>query len=146
MPTAAKLFSALCLAALGYIVSGLIVEVMPESTAFGYFFYVNAALGAIIGWRVVGSRAGRGMSAGISNGITGTAALVFVGLFVQACNEMVRLAMINRFDGPMEAFAAVFELGIKYGTIMATGPIIAALVMGAIATGLMAEFAASRYR
>ncbi|KMK67541.1 TrgA family protein [Puniceibacterium sp. IMCC21224] len=146
MPTAAKLLSALCLAALGYYVSEMIKQVMPESTAFGVFSYVNAALGAICGWRIVGSRAGRGLSAGISNGLTGVVALVFWGIFVQACNEMVRLAMINRFDGPMEAFAAVFELGIKYGQIILTGPIIGTLVVGALIVGLVGEFAASRYR
>lgn len=146
MPTAARLFSAICLAVLGFLVSELIKGVMPERTAFGIFSLLNAGIGAVVGWVVVGSRAGRGLSAGISNGITGTVALVLVGLGVQAINEMVRLAMRNRFDGPVEAFAAIFEIAIEYAAILVDGGIIGLLIVGALITGVVSEFAAKNFR
>ena len=46
MPDAARLVAAICLAILAFIVSGQIVPLMPESTDFGYFLYVNIVLGA----------------------------------------------------------------------------------------------------
>jgi hypothetical protein len=146
MPTAARLFAAICLAILGFIVSEQIKGLMPEATAFGIFSMLNAGIGAICGWVIVGSRGGRGWSAGISNGFTGTVAMVIAGLGVQAINEMVALSMKHRYDGPVEAFVAVFEIGIKYGGIMLDTGVITTLLIGAIATGIITEIGARNYR
>ncbi len=146
MPTAAKLVAALCLAALGFIVSEQIKPLMPEGTDFGIFSFVNLALGLICGWVIVGSRAGRGFAAAIGNGVTGVAALVFWGLFVQGCNKMVDEAMRNRYDGPVEAFAAVFELIGEYLVIMNDSTVITTLLVGALILGLLTEFAGRAWR
>ncbi len=146
MPTAPKMVAALLLALLGIIVSGQIQALLPENTDVGWFPYVNAAIGGLCGWLVVGTRAGRGWMAGLSNGFTGTAALVFWGLFVQACNEMVKLAMRHRYDGPVEAFAAVFEQMVTYGRMMLTQEIILTLVIGGLVAGALTEWAARHWR
>ncbi len=146
MPTAAKLFAAICLAALGYVVSESIKPLMPEGTGFGIFSLLNAGIGFLCGWLVVGKRAGRGVSAAISNGLTGTFALVCVALFVQACVKMVDMAMHRRFDGPVEAFAAIFEIAIGFGGVMATVPVLLQLLIGALITGIVSEYAARNYR
>ena len=146
MPTAARLTAAICLAALGFIASELIKIIMPASTVFGVFSYVNAALGLLCGWIIVGGRAGRGYSAAISNGFTGMAAMVFWGLFIQGANEMTRLAMRHRYDGPFEALVAIFELMVEYAAIMVNALLISTLLFGAIITGYLTEFAARRWR
>lgn len=146
MPTAAKLIAALFLAALGFAVSELIKTQMPASTGFGRFSLVNAVIGFACGWVVVGTRAGRGYAAGISNGFTGVAALVFWGLFVQSANEMVIRSMKNRYDGAVEAFAAVFELFVRLGENLVNVPVISSLILGAVVTGLLSEFAARHWR
>lgn len=144
MPTAPKMVAAVLLALLGYVVSNQIRPLMPEGTGFGIFNYVNAAIGFVCGWLIVGARAGRGISAGISNGFTAMVAMVFWGLFVQAANEMVRLAMRNRYSGPFEALADVFTIGVDYGATMMVWPIILTLFAGGVATGILAEIS-SRY-
>jgi hypothetical protein len=146
MPTAAKLFAAICLAALGYAASEIIKTLMPASTDFGMFSIVNTVLGFVCGWMIVGGRAGRGQSAAISNGFTGTVALVFWGLFIQACNEMTRRSFARKYDNPMEAIGAVFEIGIEYGQTMLDAKLILLLLAGGIVTGMVAEFAARRWR
>ncbi|MEN9059902.1 TrgA family protein [Ponticoccus litoralis] len=146
MPTAAKLVAALCLAALGYVASDLIRPLLPASTDFGLFNHVNGLIGLVMGWRVVGRRAGRGMSAAIGNGFTGTAALVFWGLFVQATYEMVRRSFARHYDSIVEAIAAIFELMLEYGEIMLDARVILALLLGGIASGILAEIAAGRWR
>jgi len=65
MPTAARLMAALCLAVVGYVVSDMVVPLMPENTDFGRFHYVNAVLGALVGWLIMGPRGGRGPTAAI---------------------------------------------------------------------------------
>jgi len=147
MPTAARLTAALSLAALAWYVSSLIPGLMPEGVNFGWFNEVNAVLGFITGWLVIGSRAGRGWSASISNGLTGVAAMVFWCLFVQACNEMVRLAMKNRYDGPVEALSAIFEIGVEWGALMfSSTEVIVALVVGALIAGLLSEQVSRHWR
>ena len=146
MPDAARLVAALCLALIAFIVSGQVMPLMPEGTDFGYFTYVNIALGLLCGWIVMGKRAGRGVVAAINNGATGVAALVFWGLFVQGINEMVRLAMRNRYDGPFEAIMAIFEISLEYAMVLLTPGIILVLVVGAVLSGLATDFAKSRWR
>ncbi|WP_136441308.1 TrgA family protein [Pacificoceanicola onchidii] len=146
MPTAAKLVAALCLAALGFGVSELIKTLLPASTAFGIFSIINAGLGLVIGWIVVGNRAGRGQSAAVGNGITGVVALVFWGLFVQAVNEMVGQAMKHRYEGPVEAFADTFQIMVEFGEVLINPTVLMSLICGALVTGFFSEIAAGRWR
>lgn len=146
MPDAARLVAALSLAVIAFVVSGQIMPLMPEGTDFGYFTWVNIGLGLIVGWVVMGKRAGRGITPAINNGITGGVALVFWGLFVQGCNEMVRNAMRNRYDGPFEAIMAVFEIGYGYALTIATGTIILTLLVGSVLAGLATEYAWRSWR
>ncbi|MHA6261757.1 TrgA family protein [Arenibacterium sp. CAU 1754] len=146
MPDAARLFAALGLAITAFIISGQIIPLMPEGLDFGYFTYVNMAIGAITGWIVMGKRAGRGVTAAINNGITGAVAMVFWGLFVQGCWEMFDLAMRNRYDGPFEAVMAIFQIAAGYGMTMFVPNIIITLAVGGVATGLATEYAWRNWR
>ncbi|KAJ04679.1 TrgA family protein [Sulfitobacter mediterraneus] len=141
MPTAAKLTAAICLAAVGYILSLMVMPLMPESTDFGYFIQLNAVLGLFVGWLVMGRRAGRGTTAAINNGLTGVFVLMLWGVGVQAINEMIRLAMRNRYDGPFEAMVAVFQIGAEFAVIVITVPIVIVAVIASIISGLLVEFA-----
>ena len=105
MPTAAKLFSGLGLAVLAFIVSEMVKPLVPDRTQFGNFSLWHAGVGLLCGWIVVGPRAGRGLSAAISNGITGVAAAVFWCLAIQAGNRMVIRAFDRRYDSMFEAIA-----------------------------------------
>ncbi|KIN76918.1 TrgA family protein [Sulfitobacter mediterraneus] len=141
MPTAAKLTAAICLAAVGYILSLMVMPLMPESTDFGYFVPLNMFLGLCVGWFVMGRRAGRGTTAAINNGLTGVFVLMLWGVGVQAINEMIRLAMRNRYDGPFEAMVAVFQIGAEFAVIVITVPIVIVAVIASIISGLLVEFA-----
>lgn len=146
MPTAARLVAAVLLAILGWILSVQIRPLMPEGTAFGWFNYVNALIGFCVGWVAVGSRAGRGFVPGINNGLTGVAVLFIWGLAVHSSYEMFRLAMRNRYDGPMEAVTAIFLIASEFGLMIATVPVLVAAVVGAVIVGLVADVAARRWR
>lgn len=146
MPNAASLFAGLSLAVIAFIVSGQIIPLFPEGKDFGYFTVVNMAIGALVGWFLMGRRAGQGITPGVTNGITGVAVMVFWALFVQGCYEMVRLAMRNRYDGPFEAILAIFEIGYEYGVIIAQPNILWTLVIGAVCSGLLAEYISRIWR
>lgn len=146
MPDAARLVAALSLALLAFIVSGQIIPLMPEGMDFGYFTWINMGIGIVCGWVIMGKRAGRGITAAINNGITGMVALVFWGLFVQGTYEMIRLSMRHRYDGPFEAVAAIFEIGIKYGAIIMVPHVILTLLIGGILAGFATEYAWRTWR
>ena len=146
MPSAARAVGAVGLAVLAFVVSGMIMPLMPEGTGFGYFTYVNIVIGLFAGWITIGKRMGRGWTSAINMGMTGAAVLVFWGLFVQATNEMVRLAMRNRYDGPFDALVAIFQIGTEYFMIMATVPVLSTLVIGGALTGIAAERASRTWR
>jgi hypothetical protein len=149
MPTAARLVAAIVLAAVGWFASELVkplIETQTGRTQFGGLSLINLVLGALCGWIVIGKRAGRGHSAAIGNGLTGGAVLVFWALFVQAVREMVDRSLARRYDGPVEAIAAIFELAVEYGAFLLDTQMLVTLVGGAILAGLAAEFAAGRWR
>ena len=146
MPSAANLFAAIILSVVALMVSSFIPPLLPEGTDMGNFFLVNFGLGLLVGWFSVGRRTGRGWIAGINAGITGAVLLVLWGLFVQAANEMTRLAMRNRYDNAFEALTAIFEIMVEWGLLMMTAPILITLAIGGVVTGLVAESAAQRWR
>ena len=145
MPTGARLMAAISLAVLAFILSGMVVPLMPESTDFGYFLPLNIVLGLLVGWSVMGRRAGRGITAAINNGLAGVFVLVLWAIFLQAANEMVRRALRNRYDDPFEAIVAIFQIGAEFGLMIATVPMAVALVVGAVISGLLTEFAYNRW-
>tara|TARA_R110002012_G_scaffold311434_1_gene520941 strand:- start:1 stop:420 length:420 start_codon:yes stop_codon:yes gene_type:complete len=137
--------AAISLAVLAFILSGMVVPLMPESTDFGYFLPLNIVLGLLVGWTVMGRRAGRGITAAINNGLAGVFVLILWAIFLQAANEMVRRALRNRYDHPFEAIVAIFQIGAEFGLIIATVPMAVALVVGAVISGLLTEFAYNRW-
>ncbi len=146
MPTASRLVAALCLLVIAFLVSGMIIDNGEEGKDFGYFTYVNIILGWICGWVVMGKRAGRGWTAAVNNGLTGVAALVFWGLFVQGTYEMFSQAMRHRFGGPFEALLAIFQIGIGYGEQLLAPEILLTLGFGAVLSGILTEIAFRRWR
>ncbi|WIY24188.1 TrgA family protein [Parasedimentitalea psychrophila] len=146
MPTGAKLTAALCLALLAFILSEEIKPLMPEGTSFDNFTYLNMAIGLVVGWVVMGKRAGRGTVPAINNGISGVAVMLFWGLFIYGADEMFRLAMRNRYDGPFEALSQIFVIGLDYATVIFVPQVIATVLIGALVSGLVTESASRRWR
>ncbi len=146
MPTASRLTAALCLLVIAFLVSGMIIDNGEEGKDYGYFTYVNIFLGWVCGWVVMGKRAGRGWTAAVNNGLTGVAALVFWGLFVQGTYEMFSQAMRHRFGGPFEALLAIFKIGIGYGEQLLAPEILLTLGIGAVLSGILTEIASRRWR
>lgn len=146
MFTAPRLVAALILAFVGFVASELIKPLAPEGTQFGYFSFVNMALGALVGWFTIGTRVGRGIAAAISYSLTGTVVLIFWGLFVQSVNEMLRLALRRRYQGPFEAIVDMFRLGMEYAVMIATPQVLGTLFLGGVLAAVLAEFSSRHWR
>lgn len=145
MPTTGKGVAAILMAILAWFGSEMYRPLMPEGTDFGWFNEVNVVLGILSGWIVIGTRLNRSYSDAIGAGLTGVAALVFWGVMIQAFNEMLRLALERRYDGPVEALVNVFELALDFAVNLLHTPLLVLLIGGGIFIGLICEFVARRY-
>ncbi len=145
MPTFARVAAAVCLALLAFYVSGLVMATQPEKSNWGDFQLVNAGIGLLVGWFVLGSRVGVDYVTAIGIGFTAMLALVFWCLFFYAFREMISLALDRRFDGPVEAVVGVFKIGIEYGAQLAYPHILLTLLLGGGAAGVICEFVNRRW-
>lgn len=146
MPTAAKLVAAIALALLALALTEIVKAGFPEDRYFGSFSLVNAGIGLILGWTVIGARAGRGFALAVSNGVTGAVALAFWGLAVQAANEMVARSMARQYSSVNDAIQGLFGLAADFGARLLTAEFIATAFMGGVVCALLAEAAWRRWR
>lgn len=146
MPDSAKLMAALIIGILAWVVSLQIMPLMPESTNFGSFIYVNVILGIVTGWMIMGKRAGRGITAAINNGLGGAMMLVLWGLFVHSCYQMFDRAMSNWYNDVFSAIAAIFQFMAEYALILLDPKVMMCLVFGGVLAGLATEYAWRTWR
>jgi hypothetical protein len=145
MPTASKLIAALLFGALAFFVSDLIKPLLEEGTQVGWFSLVNPIVGAVMGWRISGARAGYSMRASLGYGITTVAATVFWCLFIWAGYLMVEASMRLRYDGPMDALQDMGAMMIEFAGTMATPTVLGSLLVGALFFGWLTEQVSRRY-
>jgi hypothetical protein len=145
MPTAAKLIAATGFAILGYFAAELVKTHMPEGTQFGAFSMVCGAIGLLCGWLVMGGLVGDGWVKASGYGVRVSVTLVFWALLFFSIYEMVRRATKLRYDGPMEAITAVFAIAIEYGRVLIAPDVLALLLIGGGAIGVVAEWSSRRW-
>lgn len=145
MPTIPKLVAAITLSVLAFIVSKMVMDLMPESTDFGIFLPLNMAIGFFTGWFYTGPLATTRLADALSFGFTGAAILTFVSLLAQSANEMTRLAMRHRYGGPLEAVVSTFEIAVDYGRQALTLEVLFTLAVGGFLAGLLAYLASLRW-
>ncbi|EAR51340.1 tellurite resistance protein [Oceanicola granulosus HTCC2516] len=142
MPTFARLVAAILFGCLAWFVSETMIEPMfPEDFVTGWFAEVNAAVGVLCGWIIMGKRAGDGVVAATGIGFTTALMMVFWALFVHSFNDMLGRSLRKEYDGPVEALVAVFELGVEHLAFMSTLEVWAAILVGGIAAGVVTEYA-----
>lgn len=146
MPTAAKLLAALAFACVAFFASEVFKPLLPEGTRTGNLSLINAGLGFIVGWLVMGKLAGKGYYRSIGSGFRTSATLLFFVLLAWSIWIMLVNSTRMRYDNAMEAIVAVFGLIYEYGAIFVVDPqSLVVLFVGGIAGGLLAEWAAQNF-
>ncbi|MEQ9259211.1 MAG: TrgA family protein, partial [Roseovarius sp.] len=139
MPTAGRAVAALGLGALAWYASGMVIALWPNQMDFGLFRPISAGLGVLVGWRVMGTRLGRGLMGGLSAGLTGLGALLFWCFLLFSFYEMIQRSLDLRYEGPVEAIQGMFEIAFEYAQNIYYWPLIGFLVLGAVVIALIAE-------
>ncbi|MCC6306562.1 MAG: TrgA family protein [Rhodobacteraceae bacterium] len=146
MPTAAKLVAALVFAAVAFLGASVYVPLLPEGTQARWFAAASAAIGALVGWLVMGPLAGRGLVAAMGYGLRTAATIVFWTGLLFSGREMILRSLNMRYDGPMEAVVGVFDIALDYGRLLADPQILAVLGLGGMVGGIAAELASRRWK
>lgn len=139
MPTAAKLAGGILFAGLGYGLASAIVPLLPEGTIVGYFREVSAALGLVIGWRNIGTEAGRGLGPALSVGLRTAALLMLAGILVFAFEAMIARSLLRFYEGPGAAFVGFVDFVVEFARYALVPRIMGILVLGGLVGGLVVE-------
>jgi hypothetical protein len=145
MPTAAKLVAACIFAIVGWIAANAHVPALGEAVDVGLFRELVALLGLLAGWKVMGAQVGKGYGEAIGTGLKTTVVLVFFALLLFSTREMVLLSMKMRYDGPVDAVLAIFQLMLEHGLKLLTPAVLGVLAVGGVLGGLITERASQRW-
>ena len=146
MPTAAKLAAALLFAFLAWWVSQMVKPFFPEGTDMGSFSEYNALIGAVIGWRVAGERALTTWPNAIAYGLTASAGMVLMALFIYSLARMLSQTLRKVYEGPSEALVDVVRIMMDNVHLVARPEILATLFVGGVLGGLLTEWVGRNYR
>ena len=146
MPTAAKLIAAIFFAVTTMIASELFKPYMPDGYQFGYFTYMNGAIAASVGWKLIGGRAGNGVTSAINNGVTALVALVLVLLFTHSFRLMILQSTGIGYGSLNEALQDVVQKMVDHGLLLLNTDILVAFGLGTFVTAFLAEAASRRWR
>lgn len=146
MPTAAKLIAAVAFAVVGWVASGFFAQQLPDTAPTGYFREITAALGLVIGWITLGPAVGRGYVEAMSLGLRTSLFLVAWALIGFSVYRMILRSTKMAYDDAGTALLDVPMQMLYYGQLMGSAPFIATLIIGGGVGGLVAEYAARRWR
>ena len=142
MPTAAKLVAALLFAMLAALVAWMTLPHAPHLRDPVRVPLGCALLGIIIGWSMLGRRAGTGPGGGLAWGLTTGIVLALASVLLWSGWRMLEWAFRKRYDGPVDAVDGLLVLSFEHAALLLHPPILATLVLGAALAGLATERAA----
>jgi hypothetical protein len=147
MPTAGKLIGALVFAALAYFIGDLIKPLLVETegSRVGWLSPVNALIGLVMGWTIMGRGAGNTYRQSFGYGLTTLAATVFWCLVFWSGYKMILRSMAQRYDGAMHALQGMAELFLAYAKLIAVDEVVVPALVGALFVAWLTEFFARRW-
>lgn len=145
MPTAAKLISAIILAAVGWMCGELVKPLMPEGRDLSYLSPTTAIAGLFVGWFYLGPRADKGLGTSGANAGTTLFVQVIVTLFAFSFAEMISNSLRKRYEGPIEALQDIFIIGFNMVIEYTTAEIAAVAILGAFIASSSAFYAARKW-
>ncbi|MCV6595435.1 MAG: TrgA family protein [Silicimonas sp.] len=147
MPTGGKLVGAIAFAALAYFISDLVKPLLAdtEGNRVGWLSPVNALIGWLMGWKVMGRGAGQKYVQAFGYGLTTMAATAFWCLLFWSGQKMLSRSTQLRYDGPMDALQQMGAMFLDYGRMIMVPEVLVPAIIGALFFGWLTEFFARRW-
>ena len=144
MPTGAKLIAGLAFAALAFFITDLIKPLLPEGSRLTWFSPLNAFVGFLMGWTIMGKGAGKTYRQAFGYGLTTLFATAFWCLLVWSGYEMLQRSLRLYYDGPVEALQEMAQLFVDYAKLAAVNEVLWPAIIGALFVAWLTEFFARR--
>ena len=145
MPTIPRLIAAVIFAATAYAAGEYYKLGMTEGVKYGLYSAINAFIGLLCGWLVMGKLTGKGYSAAVGSGLRTSVTITVWALLVFGTVLMVRKAFRKTYKSPLEAIVDIFALMLEHSVLLLSIPVLSALVLGGIVGGLASEWAKQRW-
>lgn len=146
MPTAAKGVAALAFGVVGWLMADAYIPNMPYPEQTGYFHWFVAALGVIVGWRVMGNAVGKGYLVAVGSGWKTIIVLVIFALLLFGIYEMLMQSVRMMYDTPTEAILDVFRQMAERSQPLLSVSVIAVAAIGGGLAGILTENVSRRWR
>lgn len=138
MPTGAKLVAAIGFAGLAFLISSMVINVLPPGAKTTWLWPVNVALSGICGWKILGSRAMGSFRLAIGSGLTASAASALLCIFGHSIGQMVKLSLRKTYSSATEATVAVFEISFEWIQVLSTPELLLTLFIGGMFVAVLA--------
>lgn len=147
MPTGGKLIGGIAFAALLYFLSDLLKPLLQdtEGTRTAWLSPVNAIIGFLMGWSIMGKGAGHTYRQAFGYAFTTLGASTFWCLLFWSGHKMLGRSVQLRYDGPMEALQQMGALFFEYLKLVAVQPILIPAAVGTIFVAWLTEYFARRW-
>lgn len=137
MPTAARLVGAISFTFLAFVISTMIIPLLPEGTKTDSLWMLNCAVGLFCGWKVMGPRGVGTRVDALAGGVTTALVAFLLALFLHASIRMVHLSLRKIYKGATEAVVAVFDISLNWALLFMTTEVITTLIAGGIFCGYL---------
>lgn len=145
MPTGAKAIAALTFGVVGWLLANAYVPNMAQPQPVGMFRELTAAVGAIIGWMVMGTSVGKGYIAAMGSGLKTVVVLIICSLLLFSTYEMLMQSVKMVYDGPMDAVLDIFLRMFEHSAPLASTGVVMVILVGGLIGGVLAENASRRW-
>jgi hypothetical protein len=146
MPTGAKAMAALTFAVVGFLTANAYAANVPAENALGPVYEIMSALGAVVGWKVMGNSVGKGYLGAVGSGWKTVIVLVFFALLLVGIYEMLQQSVKMRYDGPFEAVVDVFNQMLDRSVPLLSAGVLIVMTVGGALAGILTENANRRWR
>jgi len=143
--TSGKAVSGIGFAITAFFASEFYQMLMPDLYTGEWISVWAAALGFIVGWRVLGDQLNCDLRTAARRGALTSLWLFIWALVLFSAAEMIRRSMEHRAPNPGEAIGKVFEIIIDFAVIAWDVKVVAVLVFGGLISGIAAELANRRW-
>lgn len=146
LPTTAKLFGSLGLAATGFFNAELMLPYLPPGTQVDGLALVSTSFGLLLGWRVIGMNPGKGLGRALERGLRSGFYLIVASTLFLGMMQMLQQALRSRYDGPLSAVTDILTQGVLLGIDVLQLDVIAVLFCGGMLSAILAEWAWKRWQ
>lgn len=146
LPTTAKLFGAIGLAATGFFTAELIPRNLPPGSEIHGLATMAASFGLLLGWRVIGMNPGKGLARAVERGLHAALYLTLWTMFFLGALQMLRDMIRGRYDSPSEALIDILAQGMRLGEQALRLDVLSVLFCGGIVSAILAEWAWKRWQ